>query len=113
MCGSSRSVRQVSAVTAYVVFGLIWLTTSVVILAGGRAAVVSFFRLPLFAIVLAVALNAMVTAEIAVELFRLGTRWTRHWSDRRHLITVLFVWLVLVSGQLTAAMAVRSSLLNG
>lgn len=117
--GAAKRARKVLAAIAFsylgVTIGLAFLCGPTLALAYGPQAVVSFLRvalesilhLPLLGVVPLLAVNALLTAEIAVELFRFGTYWTRSWSDRRHLITVFFVWIALLSGQLSFAILAR------
>lgn len=77
-----------------------------------RAVVESFLRFPRFGIVSLVAANALLTAEIMVEMVRFGTPLTRSWSDKRHLAVVLLTWIALASGQLLAVLVVRQHLMS-
>jgi hypothetical protein len=110
--GSAWCARRILAAIAFVTFGLIWFSVSVTVLVSGPSAVASFFHLPMFCWVPLVVLNTLLTAEIVVELFRLGTQWSRSWSDKRHLIIVLIVWIVLLTGQLHFALLAHKAIPN-
>lgn len=110
--GSAGRARIILAAIAFVTFGLIWFSVSVTVLVSGPSVVAAFFRLPIFCLVPLIVLNTLVTAEIVVELFRLGTHWSRSWSDKRHLITVLTVWIVFFAGQLHFALLARKAIPN-
>jgi hypothetical protein len=108
--GSAGRARRILAAIAFSTFGLIWFSVSVSVLVSGPSAVASFFHLSVFCWVPVVVLNSLVTAEIVVELFRLGTHRSRSWSDKRHLITVLVVWTVLFAGQLHMALLAHTAI---
>jgi hypothetical protein len=110
--GSAWRTRGILAATTFVVFGMIWLSVSVAVFVSGSSVVTWFFHLPTFCWMPLVALNALVSAEIVVELFRLGTHRIHSWSDKRHLITVLLIWIVLFAGQFHMALLAHNSLLE-
>ena len=111
--GSAGHTRRILAAIAFVTFGFIWFWVLAILFACGPAVVVSFFRFSLFLIVPLVGLNALVTAEIVVDLFCFGTHRSRCWSDKRHFITVLIIWIVFFGGQLSFALLARQQLLGG
>ena len=119
--GRARSLRHDDSENDFRPLCVGPLCVPIVVLANGpqagvsflRAVVESCLRLPIFCIVSLAALNALLTAEIVVELFRFGTRWTCSWSDKRHFIAVIVTWMALVSGQLGFALLARQRLLGG
>jgi hypothetical protein len=121
--GWARRLRVILAVMACVFLGLDVLLTislAVVCFARGpaatesclRAAIASCLHLPAVFLVPLVVLNALLTAEFAAELLRFGDRRRRLWSDKRHIITVLILWVIFSAGQLPATLIVRRSILH-
>jgi hypothetical protein len=122
-CGAAHRVRRVVAIIAFsylgITSGLTVLCVPVIALTHGRQAVEQFFRavieaclrLPIFCVVSLVAINALLTSEIMMEMFRFGTSRTRTWSDKSHVIAVIVVWIALLSGQLWFALLSRQQML--
>lgn len=119
--GSAGRARKILAVMALAWLGLYVASTMVLVVANGpeaglslfRDAVVSLLRLPLVCIVPLVALNSLLTAEIIVEMLRFRGFRSRPWSDKRHFLTVLVIWIVLFGGQFLFALAAHRQLLEG
>ncbi len=113
----ARCIRRILAATAclwligFFVFSLmlLWLTGP----ANGLTAVASLLRLPLYCVVPFVVANALASADICVELLRIGTHRSRRWSDKRHDICVLVFWIVFLSGQLPVALLARQRFVGG
>lgn len=124
-CGAAKRARKVLATIAFsylgVSVGLAVLWVAIKVPASSPQAVASSLRtvaeaslrLPVFCVVPLVAINALLTAEIVVEMLRFGARWARLWSDKRHLVVVLAVWIALLSGQLGFVLVARQRLIGG
>ena len=114
-----KGVRNVLAAMAFCSLSIAILCLPVTVLAIGprgvvsllHAALESFLRLSLLYIIPFVAFNALLTAGIIVEMFRLGMDWTRSWSDNRHIVIVAITWAAVLSGQLAFVLAARQHLM--
>jgi hypothetical protein len=116
---AATHTRRILAAVAFSYLGgaivLMFLCGAITLVTGDPQAIVSLsramlescLRLPLLCMLSLVAVTALLTAEIVVELFRFGTHYTRAWSDKTHLFAVLVVWIALCSVQLPIAMLLR------
>ena len=122
--GAGRRARKALAVIAFSYLGVYAITAlcvpPILYLTNGpqttallvRTIAESFLRLPMPCVVLFVAFNALLTAEIVVELLRFGSHRTRSWSDAKHVAVVLLAWIVFLSGQLPFALVAQQRLLG-